>query len=107
MANKSIKTRIQHKRELEVNWLNSSLVPLEGELVVYLKEIDPVTKEVLKNDDGSLKLPNGRTEPYTYDRFKIGDGHTNVNELDFIGMLTGTTDPNANTKSQYYFKYSL
>ena len=99
MANKTIKTRIQHKRELEANWRQSSFVPLEGELIIYLKEVD--------KDGNTLTLPEGRTVPYTYDRFKIGDGHSTVNELGFIGseIAAGTTDPDASTLSKFYFKY--
>lgn len=113
MANKTIKTRIQLKRELEADWKNSSLVPLKGELIVYLKEIDPETGNV-------CKLPEGRSVPYTYDRFKLGDGYNNVNDLDFIItgsseapeqpqtiITSGSADPTDTTEGQYYFKYSL
>ena len=79
---KSIKTRIQNKHELEVNWERSSLIPLKGEVIIYDKE---TTNDVV-NADGSSKLRSGRTVPYTYERFKIGDGVLGAN-----GSVTGTS----------------
>lgn len=61
MAEKRLNTRIIHKHETEANWLLSSLVPLQGELIVY--DID---------------------ENYNYERIKIGDGVQNVNALPFV-----------------------
>ena len=55
------KIRIQHKGETEANWLQSSLIPLENEIIIY------------EPDD-----------TYSYSRIKIGDGVTNVNDLPFI-----------------------
>lgn len=76
MAQKTVKTRIQQKRELEVDWLKAtSFVPLAGEIIVYEAEVDA--------DGSHRELPSGRTTPYTYARFKIGDGIQNVNDLPF------------------------
>lgn len=73
----TISTRIAHKHDLEVNWLVAvDFVPLQGELIIYDCEVDV---------DGSiLDLPDYRSEPYTYERLKIGDGITAVNSLPFI-----------------------
>lgn len=55
------KVRIQHKGETESNWQQSSLIPLENELIIYEPD-----------------------ETYDYPRIKIGDGVTGVNDLPFI-----------------------
>jgi hypothetical protein len=60
MTEKRFNTRIIHKHETEANWLLSSLIPLQGELIVY--DIDST---------------------HTYERIKIGDGVQNVNSLQF------------------------
>ena len=53
--------RIVNKHETEENWLKSSLVPKQGELIVY--DIDST---------------------HSYERVKIGDGSKNVNALPFV-----------------------
>ena len=59
---KTLNSRIINKHDLEVNWLKAiNFVPKQGELIVY--DID---------------------DKYTYQRFKIGDGVTKVNDLPFI-----------------------
>jgi hypothetical protein len=63
---KMLKTKIVFKHELEVNWLKSSYVPLNGEQVIYDAEIDA--------NGNTLELPSGRSAPYSYPRVKIGDG---------------------------------
>ena len=64
MANqKNINTRIIHKHDIEANWLlAANFTPKQGEIIVY--DID---------------------ENHTYQRFKIGDGNSNVNILPFSG----------------------
>ena len=74
-----ISTRIQHKHDIEANWKQATFAPLAGELIIYDEEIDPATGE-------TLALPNDRTEPYTYKRFKLGDGETSVNDLPFYKL---------------------
>ena len=78
-----ISTRIAQKHDLEVNWLNSTLIPMQGELIIYDIEVD-ASGGILTNEDGSLKLPEGRTAPYTYERFKIGNGIDTTSALPFI-----------------------
>ena len=72
---KTIQTRIQNKHDLEVNWNASTLIPMQGELIIYDAEVD-------KNGH-QLELPAGRPVPYTYERMKIGDGINSVNDLPF------------------------
>lgn len=75
---KTIKTRIQNKHDIQANWERAiNFIPLAGELIVYDADYDAVSN------------PNG----YKYPRFKIGDGivnsetqaveGTNVNDLPF------------------------
>ena len=61
MAEKNIKTRIIHKHDTEENWNKATnFIPRQGEIIVY--DVDAT---------------------HTYERFKIGDGVTNVNSLPF------------------------
>lgn len=74
---KIIARQIQ-KHDLEVNWNKAiNFTPQSGEIIVYDIEVD--SNGILRGD-----LPLGRTIPYTYSRFKIGDGISNVNDLPFI-----------------------
>lgn len=76
MANQKMKTRIVHKHALESDWLKAkNFIPLQGELIIYDIEID--------NEGNILTLPEDRETPYTYERFKIGDGITLLHALPF------------------------
>ena len=55
-----VNTRIQQKHDIQANWITSTIVPLEGEIIIY------------DADDS-----------HSYERFKIGDGTTPVNDLPF------------------------
>lgn len=107
---RNIKTRIQHKHDIEANWLQAvNFVPLAGELIVYDADAD-----------------------HAKPRIKLGDGVTLVNQLEFItedldGELQaileelesytdnavneliscGTADPSDAITSKFYFKYSV
>ena len=83
MEEKLLKAKIIHKHELEVDWLKSTYIPRETEIVVYDKEVDE-DGHVLCDKDGKERLPEGRWWPYKESRFKIGDGKRNVNELPFF-----------------------
>lgn len=62
MAEKQINSRIVHKHDTEENWNKATnFIPKQGEIIVY--DIDTT---------------------YSYERFKIGDGVTNVNNLPFV-----------------------
>lgn len=61
MAEKNLKARIVHKHDTEANWLLATgFTPKQGEIIVY--DID---------------------DAHSYERFKIGDGVQNVNDLPF------------------------
>lgn len=61
MAEKIINSRIIHKHDIEANWQKAiNFIPQQGEIIVY--DIDA---------------------NYNYERFKIGDGITNINILPF------------------------
>lgn len=61
MSEKFLNSRIIHKHDVESNWNKATnFIPKQGELIVYDKD-----------------------STYTYERFKIGDGVTNVNSLPF------------------------
>ena len=62
--NKTLKTRVQLKHDIEENWLKATnFTPLNGEAIIY-------------DADAA----------HDYPRAKIGDGVTNVNELPwFVG----------------------
>ena len=73
MASKEFQGRIVHKHDIEANWLKAvNFIPMQGELIIYDVEID------------TDELPDNRTEPYDYERFKIGDGIKTVSNLPFI-----------------------
>lgn len=73
---KEIKGRVILKHDIEAHWLlATNFIPLPGEIIVYDIEVDANGK--------TLTLPEDRTEPYTYERFKIGDGKTLVGALPF------------------------
>lgn len=55
-------TRIQHKHDIEANWIKAiNFTPLNGEIIVYDKD-----------------------DTHDYARIKIGDGVTKINELHFM-----------------------
>ena len=61
MAEKNFKSRIIHKHDSEENWEKATgFIPMQGEIIVY--DIDA---------------------NYDYERIKIGDGATVVDELPF------------------------
>lgn len=68
MAEKTLNTRIIHKHDTAENWGKAeNFIPNKGELIVYDIDTD-----------------------YNYERFKIGDGVTNVNDLPFSGEENST-----------------
>lgn len=71
----TLRTRLVNKHDIEANWLKATnFTPLQGELIVY--DVD---------------------ENYNYERIKMGDGVTNVNELPFVSPQAdwNQNDPNA------------
>lgn len=75
---KNINARIQYKHDTEANWNKAlNFIPKQGELIVY--DVD---------------------NTYSYERFKIGDGKTLVNNLPFAVMPSDWNQTDA-TKSDY------
>lgn len=61
MADNILTARTIHMHDIEANWKKaSSFIPKQGEVVVYDKD-----------------------EVYTYQRIKVGDGVTKINDLPF------------------------
>lgn len=60
MSEKTIKSRVINKHDTAANWAKANFIPQQGEIIVYDKD-----------------------STYNYERFKIGDGVTNVNALPF------------------------
>ena len=78
MAEKKLKARIVQKHETEENWKKAvNFIPKQGEIIVY--DID---------------------ENYAYERFKIGDGNSKVNDLPFIADKTQVATDIANAIAQ-------
>lgn len=102
MANtnkKTVYTRIQNKHDLEVNWMRATgFIPLDGELVYYDKEVDNQgnTLTITLNGETVAAVPSSidstkRSKPIPYARYKVGDGHTNINDLAFFDKtISGT-----------------
>lgn len=64
MTEKIINTRIINKHAVESDWLKAvNFTPKQGEFIVYDKD-----------------------STYNYERFKIGDGTTPVNDLEFVSV---------------------
>ena len=103
---KHVKTRIVHKHDLEKHWdLAAGFVPKQGELIIYDIEVDAdgnILPGALTDAEGNYILKNEREKPYTYERFKIGDGITKVKDLPFAapiaqGLCDGSTITGINT----------
>lgn len=79
MVEKIMKTRIIHKHDTEENWNKATnFIPKQGEIIVY--DVDAI---------------------HTYERFKIGDGVTNVNNLPFTAPEVLTVVVTQNDDSSF------
>lgn len=86
---KTIKTRIQNKHDIEVNWFKATgFVPFEGELLIYDAEtqdtFDAAYSTLNADQKAAFDETIGRTAPITYTRVKIGNGKDIPNDLAFI-----------------------
>lgn len=78
MTEKIINTRIINKHAVESDWLKAvNFTPKQGEFIVYDKD-----------------------STYDYERFKIGDGITPVNDLEFVSAQSDY-EQNDSSKSDY------
>ena len=71
MPEKILNSRIVHKHDIEANWIKAAnFVPKQAEIIIYDKDAS-----------------------HDYQRLKIGDGVTRVNELPFVNpflkLITG------------------
>jgi hypothetical protein len=88
MANKELYGRLVQKHDTEENWKKATnFTPKQAEIIVY--DID---------------------NTHDYERYKMGDGITKVNDLPFIGVTRGnelsTVEEGINTHAGckgYYF----
>ena len=84
MAEKIMKTRIIHKHDTEENWNKATnFIPRQGEIIVY--DVDAT---------------------HTYERFKIGDGVTNVNSLPFAIMESIEITSSGSTNKNKWIKFA-
>lgn len=80
MAEKNLNSRIINKHDTEANWTKATnFIPKQGETIVY--DVD---------------------ENYSYERFKIGDGTTLVNNLPFVIDFFTEEDINEICGSEIY-----
>lgn len=74
--------------DLEINWeKQTDFIPAQGEIIVYDRETlanGLIMPNVVTDQNGNSLLSSGRTSPYTYERFKIGDGIKLVSNLPFF-----------------------
>ena len=69
MANKTVKTRVFNKHDIETNWAKAvNFIPKKGEIIIY-------------DEDDNHSCP----------RFKVGDGETVVSSLPFTTDVLGKT----------------
>lgn len=69
MANKTVKTRVFNKHDIETNWAKAvNFIPKKGEIIIYDKD-----------------------DTHSCPRFKVGDGETVVSSLPFITDVLGKT----------------
>lgn len=87
MAEKNLNARIVHKHDLEINWEKATnFIPKQGEIIIYDRETFAnglIMPNTVADGEGNSLLSSGRTTPFTYERFKIGDGIKNVINLPF------------------------
>lgn len=69
MANKTVKTRVFNKHDIETNWAKAvNFIPKKGEIIIYDKD-----------------------DNHSCPRFKVGDGETVVSSLPFTTDVLGKT----------------
>ena len=79
MLETKMKTRVIHKHDIEANWEKAvNFIPKQAEIIVYDKD-----------------------DNYAYQRLKIGDGETNVNDLPFISGGQADWEQNDENGSGY------
>lgn len=74
MSELNYNVRMTQKIDTEKNWINSNLVPKEGEIIIYAAE------------DENTELPTGRTVAIGQSRIKIGDGVLTAKDLPYPNL---------------------
>ena len=74
MSELNYNVRMTQKIDTEKNWINSNLVPKEGEIIIYAAE------------DSTTELPTGRTTPISSPRVKVGNGVSTARDLPFFTL---------------------
>lgn len=74
MSELNYNVRMTQKIDTEKNWINSNLVPKEGEIIIYAAE------------DLTTELPTGRTTPIEEPRIKVGNGINTAKDLPFFTL---------------------
>lgn len=95
MSDTVLKTRIIQKHDFEANWEKAkTFIPKKGEIIIYDPEIELAADgtEVIPDAayveyKGNKVLPSARELPYTFARFKIGDGIHTVKQLPFTAVV--------------------
>jgi hypothetical protein len=94
LATKQLYTRVQNKHDLEIHWLQANtFIPFKGEIIVYDRETDDKGNTLTTTIGGNTAsvIPEGRDTPYSYERFKIGDGIRLPRDLPFAGGADETS----------------
>ena len=107
MANKIIKTRIQHKHDYEVNWIKAvDFVPLKGEIIIYDAETEELFASQYADLTDEQKATIRRSEAITYVRTKIGNGVDTVTDLPFYSSNANeNSNPDWNQNDEYQPDY--
>lgn len=80
MMEKRFNSRIVHKHAVEADWVKATnFIPLQGEIIVY--DVD---------------------ETHDYERIKVGDGITLINELEFMNDFLVADEINAICENEDY-----
>lgn len=74
MSELNYNVRMTQKIDTEKNWINSNLVPKEGEIIIYAAE------------DSTTELPTGRDTPIEKPRIKVGNGIDTAKDLPFFTL---------------------
>ena len=91
---KTIETRISQKHDFESKWnLTSGFIPREGEIIVYDAETNGEGTVFVEAymQGSSTNFTTSRTDPIPYARIKIGDGVTDVKDLEFSSSGEGVS----------------
>ena len=76
-----------NEHDLEINWEKATtFIPKQGEIIIYDRETledGSTIPNTVVDENGASLLISGRTTPFDYERFKIGDGISKINDLPF------------------------